>query len=164
MRYAAYGSNLHPVRLCARVSSAASVGIAMAPGWTLAFHKRGKDGSGKCNIAAGPGSVFFAVFDIDDRGKALLDKAEGLGFGYQATHVELPGFGKCFSYIASESHIQEELDPYSWYKELVIVGLEYHQAPSDYLENIRAIPCNLDIDMDRHDRNMKIVETARKDT
>lgn len=51
MRYFAYGSNLCVRRLRRRVPSARALGPARLDGWTLRWHKRGEDGSGKCSIA-----------------------------------------------------------------------------------------------------------------
>ncbi len=164
MRYAAYGSNLHPHRLRIRVPSASLVGVAVVPDWQLKFHKRSKDGSGKCNVIESDESVFFALFDIDARQKNDLDRAEGLGFGYEQRSIEIQGFGECFSYVASDSHIQEGLKPYSWYKDLVMVGLEYHEAPEEYLTLIRATAHRMDLDEARHRQNMQIVVEARNGT
>lgn len=44
----AYGSNLHPLRLRKRVSTANLIGIVEMQGYQLAFHKRSTDESGKC--------------------------------------------------------------------------------------------------------------------
>lgn len=48
VHYLAYGSNLHPLRLTARVSSARPLGTVPMPGYKIAFHKRSIDHSGKC--------------------------------------------------------------------------------------------------------------------
>ncbi len=164
MRYAAYGSNLHPRRLCKRVPSATLVAVVTVPGWTLEFHKRSSDGSGKCNIVSAGQSIFFALFDIDASDKSKLDRAEGLNYGYEEKSIEIEGFGQCFRYAASESHIQENLQPYSWYKELVIVGLEHHQASPEYLARVRSIDHITDNDRERHNENMAIVAAARNST
>jgi len=91
MLYAAYGSNLHPVRLRKRVPSAELMGFAVVANWELRFHKRGSDGSGKCNIAAAAGdSVCFAIFKIEPLERSLLDKVEGLGHGYDEPTLAIP--------------------------------------------------------------------------
>jgi len=164
IRYAAYGSNLHPHRLQGRVPSASLAGTAMVDGWNLKFHKRSQDGSGKCNVVASENSVFFALFEIDDSEKSDLDDAEGLGKGYVENHIQIPGFGEYFFYIASESHIQKDLKPYSWYKELVVIGLEYHQAPKQYLQKILAVSDKRDKKDSRYKKNMRIVAEARNGT
>ena len=161
MRYAAYGSNLHLLRLGKRVPSAKFVTVFELSGWSLHFHKRGRDGSAKCNIVRAAQSVFFALFDIDARDKPLLDRAEGLNYGYEERAIEAESFGRCFCYVASRTHIDETLRPYSWYKELVIAGLEHHQASPEYLDKVRLIDSVTDRDEARHNRNMAIVSAAR---
>jgi len=164
MRYAAYGSNLHPRRLCKRVPSATLVTVVTIPGWRLKFHKRSSDKSSKCNIVSADQSVFFALFDIDASEKAKLDRVEGLNSDYEEMAIEIYSFGRCFCYVASSTHIQENLQPYSWHKELVIVGLEHHQASPEYLERVRSIDHIIDNNEARHNRNMAIVAEARNGT
>jgi len=164
LRYAAYGSNLHPLRLRKRAPSASLVASALVPNWGLRFHKQSNDGSGKCNIVSADRSVFFAVFDIDSRDKLALDEIEGLNFGYEEKTIVIPEFGECFSYVASQSHIDDKLHPYSWYKALVIAGLEYHKAPPDYLANVQSVDHIVDEDNARHAMNMAIVSKARNST
>ena len=54
--------------------------------------------------------------------------------------------------------------PYSWYKELVLVGLEYHQVPVEYLETIRAIEHQVDTDKRRREEKMALVASLRNGT
>ena len=155
MLYAAYGSNLHPVRLSLRVPSARLLGTALLPEWSLHFHKRGSDESGKCNILASGDGVFFAVFDIDAREQSDLDVIEG--HGYEASEIAIPAFGDCYTYIATESHVDDNLAPFSWYKALVLSGLEYHAAPAGYIARVRAVQETEDADPDRHAANSAIL-------
>ena len=164
MLYAAYGSNLHPRRLRGRVSSAKLIRCFASPNWRLRFHKRSVDGSAKCNIVPSDQSVYFAIFDIDAEEKPLLDGVEGLNKGYEETTIVFPEYGECFTYVASKSHIDEGLMPYSWYKELVLVGLEYHQVPVEYLETIRAIEHQVDTDKRRREEKMALVASLRNGT
>jgi len=161
VRYAAYGSNLHPLRLRKRVPSAELIACVGVPNWQLRFHKKGKDGSGKCNIVPADGSVYFAVFEIAADDKPRLDGAEGLNIGYNEISIDFPDHGRCFSYTAAESHIDKRLIPYAWYKELVIVGLEYHRLPSEYVDSVRAVEYQIDANHARHEKNMAIVMKAR---
>jgi len=137
MLYAAYGSNLHPLRLARRVSSAEFVGTGFLPDWSLHFHKRGADGSGKGNVLSGGEGVHVAVFEISADDKLILDGIEGTG--YSAAFLEVPTLGDCFSYVADESHIDGTLAPYDWYKELVSIGAQMHGFPASYLNRIDAI-------------------------
>jgi hypothetical protein len=160
MKYAAYGSNLHPVRLRERVASARLIKAVAVADWQLRFHKKGSDGSGKCNIVPAEDFVCFAVFEISAGDKLRLDEIEGLNQGYDETVIDIPGLGRCFAYIASESHVDDSLKPYGWYRELVLAGAEYHRFPRPYTRKVRAVEYQVDNDTQRHERHMALVARA----
>lgn len=161
MLYAAYGSNLHPVRLADRVSSARLLGTAFLPHWSLHFHKRSRDDSGKCNILAGDNGVHFAIFEVSAEDKLALDKIEGLGNGYSDISLSIPGFGNCASYTAQDTHIDDSLWPYDWYKALVWAGARFHGFPDDYVNEIERVQTLRDPDSQRSANQWEIVELAR---
>lgn len=136
MRYAAYGSNLHPARLAERLPSARLRGAGQLPDWSLRFHKLSKDASGKCSIVRGDEGVYFAIFDISESDKATLDRIEGVGSGYRAASLRIPPYGECATYIAQASYVDDSLQPYDWYRELVLLGARYHGFPDDYVARI----------------------------
>ena len=149
-RYAAYGSNLHPGRLRARVPSAAFVGTGFLPSYSLRFHKRGKkDGSGKCNIVVGESGVFVAVFEIAKAERIALDKCEGLGYGYNHREIEIPEHGLCSTYIADPSAVDDTLRPVDWYKEYVLRGARFHGFPIEYVAALESISADADSDRSR---------------
>ena len=150
MLYAAYGSNLHPLRLAKRIESAEFVGTSFLSDWSLHFHKRGADGSGKGNVLSGGEGVHVAIFEISADDKLILDGIEGVG--YTATVLEVPTFGDCASYVADESHIDGALEPYDWYKELVKMGARAHGFPANYVSRINAITACQDPDSERRAR------------
>lgn len=163
MRYAAYGSNLHPLRLRERTPSAVLQGTAALAGFDLEFAKRGRDGSGKCTIREAAGSrVLVAVYELDEADRPALDRAEGRGAGYTLERVEVEQFGACLTYVAQESHRDVALRPYGWYRELVLVGAEALAFPADYLARIRAVEVLRDPDAERHARHMALVDRARR--
>ena len=164
MKYAAYGSNLHPLRLSERIASAQLVATVFLPDWSLKFHKRSKDQSGKCSIRSGGDGVHLAVFEISRADKITLDKIEGLGSGYAEIAVCIPDFGRCVSYAATESHIDESLRPYDWYKELVLSGARFHGFPDDYVDQIESVPAIDDPDPVRRLREWKTVERVKAGT
>lgn len=149
LSYFAYGSNMHPLRLSQRVPSSTPLGTAELPGYALRFHKVGRDGSGKCNVvwtghhAHGVSGVVYRLLAAE---KPLLDKAEGLGFGYELktqTIAFLGGNHEVFFYVAQRGHVDETLRPYHWYKDLVVDGAKTHGLPQPYvdeLHSVRAIP------------------------
>ena len=161
MLYAAYGSNLHPLRLLLRLPTARFAGTAELASHRLCFHKRSQDSSGKCNIVRGDDSVHLAIYELNGQQKAELDQIEGAGVGYSVEQIEVPGFGECFTYIATASFIDDDLRPYTWYKALVLAGCEGLRLPNDYIAMIQEIASIEDPDRARHANNMKIVEQAR---
>ena len=161
MQYAAYGSNLHPLRLSERVSSARLIGTKFLPNWALRFHKRSLDESGKCNITSGDDGIYVAIFDISAAGKSTLDKIEGLGSGYSGIMLSVPDFGECMSYAAEDSAIDESLAPYDWYKEVVLVGARAHRFPADYISAIDAVAARPDPDPARRAKGWNTVEMIK---
>ena len=163
MRYAAYGSNLHPARLARRIRSARQIGTGFVPGWSLKCHKRSKDGSAKFNIVAGGAGVYVAVFEMHAGDKGVLDDIEGVGVGYLTASLSVPGFGDCATYLADESYVDESLRPYAWYKKLVQLGARAHRFPRHYLQMIDAIPARRDPDAVRAAANQRIVEAIERE-
>lgn len=157
LTYAAYGSNLHPVRLRARVRSAELLGTTFLAGYALEFHKKGLDGSGKCSLASGDPGVYVALYSLDAREKAQLDAFEHAGVGYDVIGLEIPGYGDCFTYRATASFRVPGLAPYCWYHEMVVRGCRLHGFPPDYLAALAEVATVRDPDADRRRRNWRIV-------
>ncbi|MEN8160588.1 MAG: gamma-glutamylcyclotransferase family protein [Myxococcota bacterium] len=163
MRYAAYGSNLHPLRLQERTPSARLLGTEALAGFAIRFVKRGRDGSGKCTLVESTASsVHVAVYEIEDAEKPRLDALEGLGRGYSLATLELPRLGRCLTYLGQPEHLDPTLAPYSWYKELVLVGCEVHRFPEAYVREIAVIESVVDPDPERHELHMALVRRARR--
>jgi hypothetical protein len=161
LRYAAYGSNLHPRRLAARIPSARLQGTAFLDEHSLHFHKKGIDGSAKCNILAEGSGVFLAVYTIAATEKPALDKIEHVGIGYDVATLDLPGFGECFTYLATASHVDNSLLPYCWYHELVLEGCRRLDLPGDYVSTVRAVARRDDPDSLRRQKNWDLVHSLR---
>lgn len=161
MLYAAYGSNLHPLRLTQRIASARLIATRFLPDWSLHFHKQSIDGSGKCNILRGGEGVHVAVFDISAADKLVLDRIEGVGIGYSNASLSIPGLGDCATYAAQPSHIDASLAPYDWYKELVVAGARLHGFPGQYLDRIESTLAHADPDPDRRIRSWETVDRVK---
>lgn len=165
MKYAAYGSNLHPRRLQLRTGEAKLVGTAAVEGFALKFHKRGsRDGSGKCNVVeTDAGRVYLAVFEVPAAGLEELDIEEGVGAGYQRDWIDAGEYGRCLIYRAQDSHIEDSLLPFSWYKELVLAGCRVHGFPDDYLAAIDAVEATMDPDPARNALHMRLLEALEQE-
>ncbi len=157
VRYAAYGSNLHPIRLCDRLPTATLLGDAFLQGYSLHFDKRSRDGSAKCGIESGGDGICVAVFELIEAEQLMLDEIEGIGHGYERFDLEVPGFGRCFTYEATPSHFEPGLPAYDWYREFVLVGCRMHGFPSDYVAAIESKVVTHDADRERRRRNWGVI-------
>jgi gamma-glutamylcyclotransferase len=166
--YLAYGSNLHPHRLTRRVPSARFLHVVRLAGLRLAFDKRSRDGSAKCRyVETGSGSdaLYAAIYRIDAREKPTLDAIEGLGQGYDETWHRIGVDDKsidAFAYAAAPSHIDTELRPYEWYREMVLLGAVHHGLPEPCIARIRRVACVPDPEPERVERQNRICAQMRK--
>lgn len=165
LHYLAYGSNLHPLRLAERAPSARFVGVGRLPGCEVLFHKRGKDGSGKCDLVERPQSESYgALYEIDATDKGVLDRAEGAGVGYRVVElgVEIDGVPySSFFYSASPTHVDPLLRPFDWYRALVVAGARYHRFPESYVRVLEAVDVVRDPDRRRSERMSDLVSRIR---
>lgn len=139
MHYFAYGSNMSVSRLRARVPSAVPLGCHSLNEHDLRFHKASKDGSGKCNAYFTSNAVDIihgGLFEIDPTEKSALDKAEGLGYGYDEKEVMVSTMDgsliKATTYVAIK--IDDTLKPYSWYINHFLIGARETSLPVDYVQ------------------------------
>jgi gamma-glutamylcyclotransferase (GGCT)/AIG2-like uncharacterized protein YtfP len=157
--YFAYGSNMLLQRLQPRCKSARVSGVASVPGYRLAFSKRSKDGSGKATLVPDPAArVYGVVFEIAAEDATELDRIEGRGKGYERiedlaalTHPEGQPI-TVTAYIAHDGFLDASLQPYDWYRDLVVRGAEQHRLPDDYLATLRATRVLADPDLKRRTR------------
>ena len=131
---------------------------------SLRFHKWSrKDKSAKCDalFTGNPDDrVIGALFEIPRREKGPLDRAEGLGFGYEVkdiTVVDAQGnFLEAFTYYATST--DSTLLPHSWYLNHVLIGAKETGVPADYLKAISATRSQEDTDRKRDARERAIYD------
>ncbi len=149
----AYGSNMSMDRLRCRAPSARFLTIGWLKGHRLQWHKRGLDGSGKCDgLHTGNQEdiLWGAVFRIDACDRPSLDQAEHIGIGYQIRHVEVTtAAGPCKAMIYSALLICPNLKPFDWYKNYVLQGATELSLPTDYIQRIEAVESIPDPDPQR---------------
>ena len=161
--YFAYGSNLCTRRLRERVPSVTFRAAGFVPEHTLRFHKRGRDGSGKCDCqesASTVDCVWGAIFVLDPAERERLDQAEGLGYGYDEKHVVVQtedGPIRAFCYVAARSYIDASLLPYTWYKDFVVMGAGEHHLPEQYVVMIENVEAQDDPDSTRAATNRRLL-------
>jgi len=152
--YFAYGSNLHLGRMLARISDVIVVEGALLRGHGLTFHKRGRDGSGKCSIRPhGGDAVAGVIYRLDTIDLARLDRIEGRG--YRRNPVVVTGIRssrryRAYCYAAKSWAVDEAGVAYEWYRDIVVAGAEAHALPIAYVDRLRAVPARPDPNPRRH--------------
>ena len=137
-------------------------------GHELRWHKRSsKDGSGKFSVVAcqaQDSAVPGALFSIPAEERIHLDQAEGLGFGYDECEVTVTTPGgprQAFTYVASPSHIDASLVPFSWYRDLAADGAAHLGLPQDHVAFLRRIPARHDADDERESEERTFIPCGR---
>jgi len=163
--YYAYGSNLHPARLGARIPSSQLLGVAEITGYQLLFHKRGADLSAKCNALYSGDSghrLLGALFSMAAHEKPILDEIEGAGYVVSEVVVLHQGEERqAFMYIAEQEYIDNKLEPYQWYKDFVYLGARFLNLPDHYVRELIDVRAVDDPDAERHARNEQVLKLMR---
>ena len=143
LSYFAYGSNMLHRRLQERVASAVPLGVVRLDGHILCWHKRGMDGSGKCDARrtgdAGD-RIWGVLYEMDESDIPVLDRYEGTGKGYDRVEVTVDHDGEA---IAACTYVAIDIDPlakpYDWYKAIVLAGAKQNDLPDDHIAAIKAV-------------------------
>ena len=155
--YFAYGSNMSERRLRDRVSSAKVIGTGVLQNYCLTFNKCSSDGSGKCTIEpCKSGRVYGVLFEIKKKQEKCLDKVEGLCKGYKDRKVSIkirnykqPETYECRTKLCDVKTYQatnpcQNLKPYFWYKQHVLVGAIEQNLPPWYIRRLIQVPAKED--------------------
>ena len=162
--YFAYGSNMLSRRLQERAPSARPVAIGKISGHRLCWHKRSRDGSGKCDADVSENTddcVWGVIYRLDAHEKTALDIAEGLGSGYAEKTVHVmtsQGAMVAITYVATIK--DAALLPFDWYKALVLAGAREHALPPDYVLNLQQVNSAADSDLKRAGQNEAVLRAA----
>lgn len=167
LKYFAYGSNLHPVRFRERIPSCRLLTCATLPYYAFEIHKRGMDGSAKCNAhftGVQTDHVLGVIYLIHAADKESLDHFEDEGRGYSWAELEVVSNGtvdRVYTYLATERFIEASLKPFDWYKDLVLLGMQYHRYPMDYMSKVKGFQALPDPDRERALRHRCLNERLR---
>jgi gamma-glutamylcyclotransferase len=161
----AYGSNLHLSRMRERCPSAEPIAIGSVRRRKIAFHKRSVDGSAKADAAFSDDEqdrVWGAVYRINSDDKAVLDRHESLGIGYDLQRVNVESSGnlpiEAWLYVARREVIDGSLFPYSWYVDFVLRGASQHRLPWCYINVQLRVSSIVDPDIGRRQGNRQILD------
>jgi hypothetical protein len=141
--YFAYGSNMQLPRLQKRAKSARPAMPLVISGYAMRFNKRGADGSAKCNIIRTDRNediVAGVVFEVGIEDLPGLDATEE---GYERVGIPVTIHGRqmlLLTYAATGENIADGLQPWTWYKNYVLLGATAAGLPEDYIEQfIRSV-------------------------
>ncbi|NQX87963.1 MAG: gamma-glutamylcyclotransferase [Halioglobus sp.] len=148
MKYFAYGSNMSIARLKQRAPGAVSLGRLCLKAHDLRFDETGRSGSATCgalHTSLKTVAVMGVLFEIAAKGKAMLDRVEGLGSG----HIETPLAVVSNKSIAVEATLyiatatNNRLKPFEWHQSHILMGTHEAQLQADYIDGIsaRAFSC-----------------------
>ncbi len=137
-----------------RVASASVVTTASVPGYCLRFNKNGQDGSAKANMCyTGKSSdaIWGAVYAMDTAEKPVLDDIEGSEYKTHFLDINTRRGDslQVYAYIAEQDVSGKNLQPHTWYRDLVFEGAKSHNFPGVYCVKIAAVEAIEDMDKQR---------------
>jgi len=144
--YAAYGSNLDPMRMLLRAPHSPGRGTGWLLGWRLTFggEDLGWEGALATVVEADdPASqVFVGLYDISDADEESLDEWEGSDLGlYTKIRVRVANLeGDVTAWLYVLDGYEGGL-PSARYLGLMADAAEAAGAPTDYVESLRQRPC-----------------------
>lgn len=165
IRYLAYGSNMLPRRIEERLGRCPPLGVASVRGYSLRFHKRGRDGSGKCDAfltEAREDVLFGVVYELTVTQRAALDEFEGAGYESRNVVVDtVSGALEVYTYVARAAHVEGGLRPFPWYKSIVVAGALVHDLPGAYVTRLRSVETTPDPDVERMSLHLALLGDDR---
>mgnify|MGYP001826493606 CR=1 FL=1 len=168
--YFAYGSNLHPARLAARTPSCHALGRAVLARHVLRFHKRGRDGSAKCDawFTGDPTDrLYGVVYRIARAERQHLEQAEDLGRGYDCGRVRVVMGQRTLTLLTFRARPQAlapDLCPFDWYLAYVVSGARQHSLPAGYVARLERTPSLRDPDPKRAALNWGLLRASAAPT
>jgi hypothetical protein len=119
-------------------------------GYRLRLHKRGRDGSAKCDAwwsGARADVVYGAVYRIARKDLRALDHAEDLGRGYDRVGVWVFAGTRrlrAYTYLARPESMVQGLLPFDWYLQYMLHGARHHGLPQAYVSRIERMASRRD--------------------
>jgi gamma-glutamylcyclotransferase len=140
----AYGSNMWSARLRDYSVTPEEPGqAAVLEGYHLLFNKWSKKHqSGKANVEPNAAAAVWGVlYSIPDNELEMLDKGEGAGYTRAIMVVASPAghVVKAWIYHATPNSVRPGARPFTWYRDLLILGAKEHGLPAAYIAQLEAI-------------------------
>lgn len=141
--YFAYGSNLSAEQKERRTGPIREARRARLDGYSIAFNKRGSDGTGKANIVPyRTGVVWGIVYRCSPSALDEMDIHEGVHSGhYRRTRVRVRTDDgdeiEAITYVAGDSFVDDSLVPADEYLRTILQGARDHGLPDTYIHEIK---------------------------
>lgn len=139
--YAAYASNLDPLRMMERCPHSPARGTGWLLGWRLTFAGEdvGWDGALATLVEDEGGQVFVALYDVSREDERNLDSWET--DRYRKLHVRVQTLdGEQLAWVYVLDAYEGGL-PSASYLGIISEAAEIAGAPADYVEDLRNRPC-----------------------
>ncbi len=142
--YAAYGSNLDPVRMTERCPHSPLQGTGWLQGWRLTFagEDLGWDGAMATLVQDPFEQVFVAVYDVTDDDSAALDEWESAHTGlYRKVRVRVSLMN---GEVVAWAYVMDAFEgglPSASYVGMLADAAEAGGAPADYVMALRLREC-----------------------
>jgi hypothetical protein len=105
--------------------------------------------------------VHGVLYRLDAVEQAALDRAEP---GYDRVAVSVTteaGSREAFTYRARTDHVAPALRPYTWYREVVLLGARLQRLPPDYVARIERVAAEDDPDAARAAAADRLIASLR---
>lgn len=139
--YAAYGSNMDPIRMLERCPHSPARGTGWLMGWRLTFagEDHGWDGAMATLAEDAESQVFVALYDVSPQDEHMLDDWESTV--YRKLHVRVQTLeGEQLAWIYALDAYEGGL-PSASYLGVISEAAASAGAPDDYVADLRNRPC-----------------------
>jgi hypothetical protein len=106
--------------------------------------------------------VHGVLYRIALHEQARLDAAEALGVGYTDQYAAVRSGGQVLRarfYVALVT--DPALQPFDWYRALVLAGAREHGLPAAYMAQLAAVPARADADAARSQRHWALISAPQ---
>lgn len=108
--------------------------------------------------------IHGAVYEINENDLSTLDKIEGLNHGYWHKKLILKIDQQpitALTYIAMPAYLDGQDKPFTWYKDIVVAGMEYLMFDSPYIHSIRSVQSKMDTNEQRENRMRNLLSEMK---
>lgn len=144
VRYFAYGSNMDPVQMEQRVSSARALGVGRLRGYRLAFTHKSRHGGAVADVVQADGQeVLGVIYELTLAELGALDRQEVL-YRRIAVEIECEDTSRvdAWIYLIKQPDLESKLAPRRDYLQRILDGAKAANLPADYIARLRAIEPN----------------------